>query len=76
MPIKKNTALANFEFFMADSADHVTGKTPRFTYREYPGASKGGASDNTKRIELIGKCEVGWKEGFKKMWEQQDRERR
>lgn len=25
--IKKNTALAAFEFFMADSADHVTGKT-------------------------------------------------
>ena len=48
----------------------LTGKTPRFAYREYPGASKGGASDNTKRIELIGKCEVGWKEGFKKMWEQ------
>jgi hypothetical protein len=25
--VKKNTALNNFEFFMADSADHVTGKT-------------------------------------------------
>ena len=25
--MKINTALANFEFFMADSADHVTGKT-------------------------------------------------
>ncbi len=25
--IKKNTALTNFEFFMVDSADHVTGKT-------------------------------------------------
>jgi hypothetical protein len=25
--IKKNTALNNFEFFMADSTDHVTGKT-------------------------------------------------
>jgi hypothetical protein len=25
--IQKNTALNNFEFFMADSADHVTGKT-------------------------------------------------
>ncbi len=25
--IKKNTALTNFEFFMADSTDHVTGKT-------------------------------------------------
>jgi hypothetical protein len=25
--IKKNTALANFEFFMRDSVDHVTGKT-------------------------------------------------
>ena len=25
--ITKNTALANFEFFMADSTDHVTGKT-------------------------------------------------
>jgi outer membrane murein-binding lipoprotein Lpp len=25
--IKKNTALSAFEFFMADSADHVTGKT-------------------------------------------------
>ena len=48
----------------------LTGKTPRFAYREYPGASKGGGSDNTKRIGLIGKCEVGWKEGFKKMWEQ------
>ncbi len=25
--IKKNTALANFEFFMVDSTDHITGKT-------------------------------------------------
>jgi hypothetical protein len=25
--IKKNTALSNFEFFMVDSTDHVTGKT-------------------------------------------------
>jgi len=25
--VKKNTALANFEFFMRDTADHVTGKT-------------------------------------------------
>lgn len=25
--LKKNTALNNFEFFMADAADHVTGKT-------------------------------------------------
>ena len=25
--ISKNTALANFEFFMVDSSDHITGKT-------------------------------------------------
>jgi hypothetical protein len=48
----------------------LTGKEPKLVYREFPGASKGGGSDNTKRISLIGKCQVGWKEGFKKMWEE------
>lgn len=48
----------------------LTGKPARLVYREYPNASRGGGSDNTKRVELIGKCTVGWKEGFRKMWEE------
>jgi nucleoside-diphosphate-sugar epimerase len=47
----------------------LTGKTPTFEYREYPGITKGGASDNTKRLSLIGPCKVHWKDGFRDMWE-------
>ena len=47
----------------------LTGVTPRFEYREYPGITKGGASDNTKRLSLIGPCTVHWKDGFRDMWE-------
>jgi hypothetical protein len=32
--VKKNTALANFEFFMRDSTDHITGKTGLNTTNE------------------------------------------
>jgi UDP-glucuronate 4-epimerase len=47
----------------------LTGVTPRFEYREYPGASIGAASDNTRRRALIGDCLVRWRDGMRSMFE-------
>ena len=57
MDVKKNQALAAFTFFMADSADHVTGKTGLTVavQRSIDGAAFGNAT-NTPATEIS----AGW----------------
>lgn len=48
----------------------LTGRTPEFRVIDSPNSSKGNGSDNTRRRELIGDCEVSWRDGIRRMWEQ------
>jgi nucleoside-diphosphate-sugar epimerase len=47
----------------------ISGAQPAYTYSEYPGSIRGSASDNTRRIALVGRCRVGWREGMRRMYE-------
>ena len=42
---------------------------PRYEHVEHPTASRGGVSDNTRRLELIGPCSVTWRDGMRDMFE-------
>lgn len=42
---------------------------PRYEHVEHPAASRGGVSDNTRRLELVGPCSVTWREGMRDMFE-------
>jgi len=50
--VKKNTALANFEFFMRDTADHVTGKTGLTVtaQRSIDGAAFGNCANSASEV--------------------------
>jgi nucleoside-diphosphate-sugar epimerase len=48
----------------------LSGCSPTYTYTEYPNSVKGSASDNTRRIELIGRCSTPWREGMRRMYEE------
>lgn len=50
--------------------EELTGIAPVFEYREFPNANIGSASDNTRRMELIGPCRVGWREGLRRVFEE------
>ena len=43
----------------------LVGETPQFVYTDQ--GIPGRAFDNTRRIALIGKCEVSWQDGFRKL---------
>ena len=43
----------------------LVGKTARFVYTDK--GIPGRAFDNTRRIELIGNCDVAWQDGFRKL---------
>lgn len=43
----------------------LVGKTPTFTYDD--DGIAGRATDNTRRFELLGRCDVHWKDGFRRM---------
>jgi nucleoside-diphosphate-sugar epimerase len=43
----------------------LVGREPRFVYT--PDGIPGRAFDNTRRRALIGDCEVGWRDGFRKL---------
>ncbi len=47
----------------------ITGRTPDFRVIDAPQSSKGNGSDNTRRIELIGPCQVSWRDGVRAMYE-------
>jgi nucleoside-diphosphate-sugar epimerase len=47
----------------------LAGKEPRYEHVEHPAASRGTASDNTRRKALIGPCRVAWRDGMRNMYE-------
>jgi nucleoside-diphosphate-sugar epimerase len=47
----------------------LAGKEPRYEHVEHPAASRGTASDNTRRRSLIGPCRVSWRDGMRDMFE-------
>ncbi len=49
--------------FMAE----LTGRTPDFRVIDAPMSSKGNGSDNVRRLDLIGPCEVAWRDGVRQM---------
>jgi nucleoside-diphosphate-sugar epimerase len=47
----------------------LLGVEPTIVVDEIPGASRGSASDVTKRRAITGPCRVGWRDGFRRMAE-------